>query len=637
MTVPYPHLLQPLQVGGLLLKNRIFSAPQGLHAMQDRETWPSEAVIVNMANKAWGGAALVTCHTNSTASRADGSGADTDFDIFDSVSRKFIAQMAEEIHFYDAKASMELNFFFAPAGYDVCDGLIGMDGMPTRAITPELMQAMADSYGQQARLCQELGYDMVMLHMGYQFSLMARFLSPASNRRTDEYGGSAENRARFPVMICDAIKAACGKDYPIEIRMSGEEAIPGGITLEDAQALARCFVGHADLLQVHGPSGAASHCMGFQSRYPFADWAAAVKQAAPGILVEAIGGFQDPADADAVLAQGKADAIVMSRGLIADPNVGVKAMEGRGEDVVPCIKCMRCHDTSCIEKITYRCAVNPTIGLEHKLGRLVALAGASKRVAVIGSGPAGMNAALLAAQRGHTVELFEAADHLGGQLVFADHVDFKAPLARYKNYLIRQIEASPVTVHLSTAATPEQLAGFDVILAALGAQPNGPAFPVAEGTTVVSALDVFGHEGTLGGTVAVIGGGEIGCETALHLARKGHDVVLFSRSSKLAKNASPSYRSALLGAMSRQEGLRVVQGAAVTGVESGAVHFRYQQGRERVFEADSFVLAAGMKARQAEAAVFYGAARQVTLIGDCSAVGNLEGATRTAFAAASQL
>ena len=630
----YPNLMKPLRVGSVLFKNRLFSAPQGLHAMQDRETYPPEAVIANISAKARGGAAQVTCHTTSAASRTDGSGADTDYDIFDPVSRRFVAQMAEEIHFYDAVASMELNFLTQPEGYDVCDGLIGMDGCPTKAITEELMRQMADSYAEQALLCRELGYDMVMLHMGYQFSLPARFLSPAMNRRTDEYGGTAENRARFPILICDAIKAACGKDFPIEIRMSGSEETVGGITLEDAEAYAQALVGHADLLQIHGPNGTASHCMGFQEPQPFVEWAGRIKGAVPDMGIVAIGGFQRPEAAEEAIAAGKADAVSIGRGWIADPLLGVKAAEGRSEDIVPCVKCMRCHDTACIEKVVYRCSVNPEIGLEHKLARLVPAPGSPKRVAVVGGGPAGMYAALLARRRGHAVTLFEATDRLGGQLCFADGVAFKTALREYRDHLILQVRKSDITVRMRTRADAALLRseGYDAILAALGAVPAAPAFCV-EGT-VWNAIDVYGREEELGRSVIVIGGGEVGCETALHLAQRGHDVILLSRSARLAKNASSTWRSVLLGAMSREASLRAATRAEVTAVESGTVRFRTPWGTEESLTGDSVVIAAGMSALTEEAAALFGAADRVTLIGDCKAVGSLETVTRTAWAGA---
>ncbi len=256
--------------------------------------------------------------------------------------------------------------------------------------------------------------------------------------------------------------------------------------------------------------------------------AEAVKKSNPGIAVVTVGGYQDLDVCEDVIASGKADFIGMARGWISNTEYGRLAYEGRGEDVVPCIRCNLCLGSSLAERPASVCSVNPVFGLEHKIERMIQPPTSKKKVAVIGGGPAGMEAALIAAGRGHQVTLYEKSAALGGLLKIADSVSFKWPQRDFKNYLIRQIGKSNVKVRLNTEATPELLKRerYDVLLAAVGAEPVVPPIPGVDSKTVVFAQDVYGNEASLAPKVVVIGGGEVGVETGMHLAEKGHDVTL---------------------------------------------------------------------------------------------------------------
>jgi len=638
----YAHLLSPFQVGNVVFRNRMFTAPMGLHALQGGELYPTEAIITHYANKAKGGAAVVTC---------SGTGAypvtpDKDhmaYDLYIGHSQHYLAQLADAIHFYGAKASMEIQAASQEPGYYVSGGLMvpgpGMiPGQPSKELTHEMLEAVKQNLQDQVKILKRIGYDMCMLHMAYDMGMFGGFLSLRTNKRTDEYGPqSLENRLRFLNECCDAIHEAAGRNFLIELRMSGELPEGAGFTIDDACEMAKIVEGHADILHVHAATGWQAHCMSFEPDTPNLWMAQKIKESGAKIPVLTIGGYQDLDEMEDAIATRKADLISMARGWLADPNLGTKAYEGRGEDVVPCVKCMRCHDSACIDGITFVCTVNPVMGIEHELPKLEGHAAVKKKVAVVGGGPAGMQAALTAANRGHTVTLFEEKDVLGGQLNFADYAQFKHSLAKYKDYLIYQLGKSPVEVRLGVRATREMLekGGYEVVIAAIGATPLILPVPGAELAT--PAPEVYGHEAELQKRVAIIGGGQVGCETALHLAQLGHEVTVLEMQPKILTDASASYRNRLTRNMGYHETLHTITGGRCTGITTEGVTYLDAEGKEQLLPCESVVMAAGMRPRQAEATALYTPAYRLYTVGDCDKAGNVQKAVRAAFAAAISL
>jgi len=637
----YPHLLAPLKVGSTTFRNRIFTAPITLHSLQANEPYPTEAVITHFANKAKGGAACVTCAGVSIFPVTNDD--HLNYDVYNQSPIHYLAQLADRIHFYGAKASMELGVGGVVGGiYGVSDGVRLMTGQLGKEMPEEEMERIANGYAHAAKALKNAGFDMVLLHFGHGL-LVGQFLSPLTNKRTDKYGGSLENRARFPLMIIDRIREKVGRDLLIEVRISGAEFEPGGIVIEESIDFIKMIQDKIDLIHVsagmHHPKWmTVTHPCGFLPPMPNVFLAATVKKANLKIPVVTIGGIQDLDGAEKIIEDSKADVVSIARGFIADPNLGEKAYSGHGDDITPCIKCMRCLD-SAVHEYHYVCSVNPEIGLEHKLPVLVQPTSAKKKVIVIGGGPAGMKSALIAAQRGHEVTLFEKSDSLGGALKFAKFVSFKYDLNRFKNYLVYQVQKSNIRVKLNTEATPSllQAENADVIIAALGATPIIPSLPGMDGKNVLLAVDYYGMEDKIGQKVAIIGGGQVGCETALHLAKLSKEVTIIEMQSELAADASGTHRTELLLELDNENNLHYITSARCTSIITKDICYRDKTDIEKRIAVDTVIIAVGMKANDQDAEAFRSLAERFVAIGDCVRPAIVEKAISSAFCATVQI
>ena len=629
--------LSPIRVGNVLFRNRIIAAPTTMHSMSNGELYPTEDAIEYFAQRAKAGAGMVTCAGVKFGDVAD-DGEHANWDLSVKNHRNRAHELAERIHYYGAKASMELMGIF-PDGYTVSDGCSIMGSPPIgREIPISEMEKFKQGYADSAAALCELGYDAILFHFGHNIPV-AQFLSPLTNHRTDQYGGSTENRVRYIAEILDAVRERVGKKMILEVRISGDEFEKGGIGLEESMKIAELIQDKIDILQVsagmHNPKWMTwTHPCGFRPPVPNVYLAEAFKKSGRfHIPIGTLGAVDSLEEANEIVSSGKADFVSIARGFIADIDLIKKGMEGRTEDVVPCIKCMRCHDST-VYGTHFVCAVNPRAGMEEVYDRIEEEPQFCKKVAVIGGGPGGMRAALYAAARGHDVTLFEQKDHLGGQIVFADYVSFKYPLANYKNWLIHQVEKGPIDVKLNTKATPEMIQGYDAVIIAIGAEPL--IIPVPGVENAVPATSVYGKEDTVGKEVVVIGGGQVGCETALHLAKSGIKATVLEMRDALAPDASTTHRDELMVEIGKEENFVTVTGAKVVSVAKNSVTY-IKDGKEESISADTVILASGMKAKMEEADSFVPCAPEFAEIGDCVRARTVEEATREAFYAASNI
>ncbi len=664
MSHSFEHLLSPIVIRGHVLKNRMISSSCLPHFLQGPEIFPSESIISFVENIARAGSALVTIpdrFNNTRHMPMEDIKRGPCWDPTDPSVDNYLSAMVEAVHFQGSLISAQLSKFqsiphdvgvyehmgvYRPQmmldlddpgpGVPVSEGPFAP--APIKAMNREQMDAVIDEISSRCAYYKSVGFDAVCLHFAYNYNVLACFLSSETNRRTDEYGGSVANRARFPLEIVDAIRKTCGEGFIIELQVSGD-CMPEDEFIE----FARLCEGRADILQLRLNDMDNSHATSYNYNGsdipPTLKFAEAAKKAGVKILTAPNGGFHDPEMNERFIAEGKTDLISAARPFICDGDYGRKIIEERTDTILPCLHCNKCHEHVHGSFIS-SCAVNPEVGLAHRLDRMIEPAHGGRKIAVIGAGPAGMRAALLLAERGNSVTLYEKSAVPGGQLTHADYPEFKWALREYKDRLIYLIGMNDrIKLLLNTEATPEMIAaeGFDAVVTAVGAKAKIPAISGIDSTRVYTPLEVYGREHELGRRVVVIGGSETGTETGMYLAEAGHEVTVLTRNAHLAENAWCVHAYALLRRRWLSEnGFTGITGAVTTSVADGVVRYSDAAGDHEI-ECDSIVVSGGVEPLTGEALAFSSCARYFFNIGDSNTPGNVRSCNRMALAAAAKL
>jgi NADPH-dependent 2,4-dienoyl-CoA reductase/sulfur reductase-like enzyme len=489
-----------------------------------------------------------------------------------------------------------------------------------KEMTKEDIEEIVEASGEGARRAREAGLDGVQLH-GSGGYLINNFMSPWSNKRTDKYGGSLMGRLRFALEIIERIRLKCGNDFPIGIRLSYNEMVEGGLLPEEMEVVCGILAdAGVDALDIsRGTYGSSRYLMPYVS-VPVAVMSSSAERVKKlvDIPVMVAHRIQDPIVAEYVLAQGKADLIGMGRALIADPDLPKKAAAGHFEDVIPCIACNQgCLGKATHEPVPISCTVNPTVGRERETSLVPAHK--AKRVLVAGGGPGGLEAARVAAMRGHKVMLYEKADRLGGQFNLAAVPPTKQEFAKPIHYLSTQVQKAGVKVELGKEVTPELVDDLkpDVVIVATGGIPIIPAdIPGADKPIVATANDVLAGKVTAGDKVIIVGGGEVGCETADYMGeRSARQITVVEMLKHVASDMLPWGKEFLMERLNGY-GVNILTSAKVKEVLDDGVVFTKNGKEESIRGVNSVVLAIGVKPVNGLAEKMKGKVAEVYVIGD---------------------
>lgn len=631
----YPHLGEPIVINGLTFKNRVFGAPMS-NGELDPDCHMRKEDMAFHENRAKGGLASVCIGLGIVD--AVGRSHTKECVLYDDMSLPSLKEMSNAFHHHNCNAVMELAHggkFGNARGHGEAQGIlwsaddgVNAQGVPVHAMTEEEIYQTADAFAYAAKLVKQAGFDMVLVHGGHGW-LLGQFASPNMNHRTDKWGGSVENRMRFSLLVIEKIREACGPDFPIEWRMSGAEMYEGGYGIEEGIEMAKLLDGKVDI--IHVSAGIHENDDVFVITHPsmFLEHGCNVHLAAEikkhvKTPVATLGGLNDPDMMEEIIASGKADIVEMARQSICDPYFVEKALTGRADDITHCCRCYTCF-WNYLDNRTYACAFNPEVG--NELAHKTAFPPTTpKKVVIIGGGPGGMEAAVTAAKRGHSVSLYEKNDRLGGALLAEQYIPFKADMYRYVQTMEKRVAEAGVDVHLGEALTPEAAAALnaDVVMVACGAKQVIPPIP---GVEKAATLDAFmSEEPAVGQKVVILGGGHVGAEAAIYLDMKGKDVTVVEMRDDWAVDAYWMHKVAMDNYL-RDSKVDIKLSTVAKEITDTGIVCQTPDG-EITIDCDTVLLAAGMKADTDFVNSFANTAPRVFRIGDAIKPGRVHDATR---------
>ena len=641
----FPHLCSPITIGRVTFRNRMFSAPMGgTDITNDGCIGPKSTAFYELRGK--GGAGAVTVSECMVHPETDGSHAyHLDTTILNSLAAA--TYTADAIHRHGAVPSLELSHSGMYAGTYMTDkskqhnmhqwgpsDTVRPDGVPVKALTTDMLSDIVASYGRVAGLAKRAGFGMIMIHGGHGW-LLNQFLSPYFNKRTDEYGGSLENRCRLAIEVLKSVREAVGPGFPIEFRMSGSELFEGGYDLAEGVRIAQMIEPYVDIIHV----SAGTYQRGFGDTHPsmFKEHGCNVYLAAEikkhvSVPVATLGGLNDPQQMEEIIASGKADIVYMARALLADPFLPRKIMENRENEIVHCLRCFTCMAERAVTA-TRRCTVNPLIGREIE-GNEVSPAPVSKKVLVAGGGPGGLYAAYTAARRGHQVILCEKEAQLGGILKSEQAIPFKQEMYQLSQTYALFARNSGVEIRTSTEVTPEYVEkeNPDALIIAVGSEPLVPPIKGLDGDNVVIVNDYYLEKEKVTDQVVVLGGGLAGCECAIHLGMEGKHVHLVEMRQELAPDANIRHRPLLLKEVDQY--VTVHTGCKGLAVTDEGVLCETDTGEEILIPGTSVICALGQHSRTSLVNSLRDSAPYIAVIGDASKVSTITNAVYEGYHAA---
>ena len=618
----FQNLFSPGHIGKLKIKNRVVMPPMATN-FADSEGSVNDRHIAYYRERARGGAGLIIFEHTGIAKQGK---AFPNMALIDSDAKvPQFQKLIQAVHDEGGKIFIQINH----AGRQTHSSITGhpivapspipcpVRQETPRALSPSEIQELIRAYAAAAQRAEAAGADGVEIHMAHGY-LLNQFLSPFSNRREDEYGGTQERRLQVPLAVLRAVRQKVSAGFPVTCRFSADEYVDGGLRIEESKEIARALeTNGADALHVTACIGASwymIHPPYYAPEGVFVPFASAIKSVVR-IPIIAVGRIRTPELADQLIREKGLDFISMGRALMADPELPKKAAEGRESEIRPCISCNRC--ALSIRKGAVQCAVNPEAGREDffKLKKT----GFPKKVWVIGGGPAGMKAAEIAARRDHRVTLYEKEKELGGQFLLAALPPYKDVLNDFTAHLIREVRKLPIQIHLGKSFDETALMSDkpDALVVATGATPSFPSIEGIEKVDVFSSQDALSQPDRLGKRVLIIGGGGMGAEIADFLSEKGKEVTLVEMREAIALDLV-GHLQYFLNRRLKEKNVQILTSTRVVRLDETKIWLEDARGIRALEGIDAIVTAMGAKPNHELARSLKGKVAEVYLIGDAS-------------------
>ncbi len=619
---PFKTLFSPFQIGTLELKNRIVMPPMATNfAGTDGKV--NDRHIAYYVKRVQGGVGYVTFEHTGILKEGKASPGMALIDSDEKIP--LFKKLVDAIHRKGGKIFIQINHAGRQTSASITGApIVGPSAIPCpvrkempHPLSAKEIQGLVEAFRQAARRVKEAGADGVEVHMAHGY-LLCQFLSPFSNQRDDEYGGSPEKRLAMPLQVLKAVRKTVGPDFPIICRLSADEYVDGGLKLDDSIPIAKALEKNgADALHISACiafSGYLNHPPYYVGEGVFTYLAQGIKGAVK-IPVITVGRIRTPELANEVIEDQKADLVSMGRALIADPFLPKKAREGKVEDIIPCISCNRCIQS--IRKGALQCAVNPETGRESTL--VVKKAEQPKKVWVIGGGPGGMKAAEIAARRGHRVTLYEAQGQLGGQFLLAAMPPHKQVLREFVTYLWKQIDGYGVKTVLNKPFDLKLLEKGkpDAVILATGSKPLIPKIEGIQTVKVFNVWEALSKPGPLGQRVLVVGGGGVGAEVADFLSEKGKKVTLVEMREAIALDLV-GHLQHYLNLRLRNKEVQVLTSTKALRFEEDGLWVEDPKGTRKLTGFDSVVISMGSVSQVGPAEAVKKKGFQVSVIGDAA-------------------
>lgn len=652
----YPKLFEPIKIGKVLIKNRIAMAPMGIVGLTNPDGNPGARGIDYYVERARGGVGLIITGLFQVKDEIGSTGGPKH--MINQASTAAFRELCEGVHALGAKLFVQLT-----AGFGRVLPLPDFSGRPVSAsavphfYNPEItcrpletreVEGIVEAFGDATDFLVAAGVDGFELH-GHEGYLFDQFTTAIWNKRTDKYGGDLKGRLTLPIEVLNIIKEHAGPDFPVQYRfgikhyikgfnagaLAGEDYEEAGRDIEEGLEMAKLLEeGGFDSLHVDAgcyDSWYWAHPPGYQQHGCMADMAAMVKKVVD-VPVIAVGRLEVPELAERVIASGGADMVALGRGLLADAYWPVKVAEGRIEDIRPCIGCHEGCLWQFMRGESLSCAVNPACGRENEYQ--LKKAETPKKVIVIGGGVAGMETARVAATRGHDVVLYEKGKDLGGHLIEASVPDFKKDVGTLLDWYENEIEKLDIKVYTGIEVSPALVAreNPDAIVVATGSSPIIPDIPGINKDSVITCTDLMLGKKRAGDKVVVIGGGMIGCETAVWLAEQGKQVTLVEMLPELMAGflSVPLMNRMMLTDLLALNKVNVLTSVNIRGITDEGLAVVIN-GEEKLIKADTFVIAAGLKPDDGLYQALKGQFSTVYMVGDCREPRNVMGAIWDGF------